>query len=191
MLVPVQITYRNVQKRDSVDALIHELCDKLDRVCDHVDSCRVAIEHPHSVHRNGQDYRVRIDLTVAPSHEIVVSRESTEPTSPEVLESLLRDAFDAAKRRVLKLAEQQREEVKRHFEQEVHGMVSRLMEDYGFIQTPEGREIYFHKNSVLSPGFEAMRIGQGVTFAEEPGDEGPQASTVRILDRRGERIAHA
>jgi cold shock CspA family protein len=54
------------------------------------------------------------------------------------------------------------------------------MEDYGFLQTADGREIYFHKNSVLQPGFDRLEVGTEVYYAEEAGEKGPQASTVRL-----------
>ena len=185
MQVPVQVTFRDIPKDEAIDNLVHELTKKLEEVCPHIDSCRVAIEHPHVIRRAGGDFRVRIDLTVPPGHEIVVSRESNEINEREVLEPLVREAFHAARRRVQKLAERQRQYVKAHPEQEVQAVVTQLFEDYGFAQTPEGREIYFHKNSVLAPGFEAMRIGNGLAFTEETGEDGPQASSVRIVDRRG------
>jgi cold shock CspA family protein len=51
-------------------------------------------------------------------------------------------------------------------------------EDYGKIGTPDGRVIYFHRNSVLNGGFDALEVGNEVRFAEEAGDLGPQASSV-------------
>ncbi len=50
--------------------------------------------------------------------------------------------------------------------------------DYGFLETPDNREIYFHRNSVLGPGFDKLEIGAEVRFVEEEGEQGPQASTV-------------
>ena len=44
------------------------------------------------------------------------------------------------------------------------------------------RHRYFHRNSVLHGGFERLRIGSKVRFIEEPGEKGPQASTVTLLD---------
>jgi cold shock CspA family protein len=43
--------------------------------------------------------------------------------------------------------------------------------------------LYFHKNSVLAPGFDQLEIGHEVQFAEELGEKGPQASTVRPIGR--------
>lgn len=48
----------------------------------------------------------------------------------------------------------------------------------------DGREIYFHKNSVLSGAFPRLKIGTTVRFAEERGEKGPQATSVRILPRQ-------
>jgi cold shock CspA family protein len=51
-------------------------------------------------------------------------------------------------------------------------------EDYGRIGTPDGREIYFHRNSVLKDGFDKLEVGSEVRFTEEAGERGPQASSV-------------
>ena len=56
-------------------------------------------------------------------------------------------------------------------------------EKYGFLETPDGREIYFHSNSVLQPGFDHLEVGAEVHFAEERGEQGPQASTVSFLGK--------
>jgi cold shock CspA family protein len=55
--------------------------------------------------------------------------------------------------------------------------------EFGFIATADGREIYFHKNSVLNGGFARLKPGTAVAFAEEDGEKGPQASTVRLLGK--------
>jgi cold shock CspA family protein len=51
----------------------------------------------------------------------------------------------------------------------------------------DGREIYFHRNSVLDGGFARLAAGARVTFAEEAGEKGPQASTVKLLGKHGLR----
>src|SRR5262245_59921056 len=92
----------------------------------------------------------------------------------------IRDAFNAAGRKLQDHARRRRGKVKAHQPAAV-ARVSKLfpIEDYGFLQTANGRELYFHKNSVLSPGFDRLEIGAQVHFAEEMGEKGPQASTVR------------
>src|SRR5580692_7747052 len=64
-----------------------------------------------------------------------------------------------------------------------HGRVKNLLarEDYGFIETADGRQIYFHRNAVLDAAFDRLKVGSEVAFAEEEGVKGPQASTVRVV----------
>ena len=96
-------------------------------------------------------------------------------------------AFQEAARQLEEYARIKHWDVKDHDELP-HGIVARLHRDgYGFIATPEGREIYFHKNSVLD-GFESLAAGQEVRFDEEEGDKGPQASTVKVV--RQEHLHH-
>lgn len=185
MQLPVQVTFRDVPKSEAVDHLVHELAHKLERVCDHIDSCRVAIERPHKNTNNGGELRVRVDLTVPPGHEVVVTREGGDGQQHEDVQAVLREAFHVAQRRLQKLNEQQRDHVKRHPKQEIHAVITKLNHEYGFITTPEGREIYFHKNSVVTPTFEQLQVGNGVAFSEELGEDGPQATSIRVIDRRG------
>jgi cold shock CspA family protein len=98
----------------------------------------------------------------------------------------IRDAFDAARRRLEDYAGRQRGAVKSH-EERHRARVSRLFpeEGYGFLATPDGREIYFHRHSVLHPGFDRLAIGTEVRFVEESGEKGPQASTVAIAGISG------
>ena len=55
--------------------------------------------------------------------------------------------------------------------------------EFGFLETADGREFYFHRNSVLDPWFSRLVIGARVSFAEEMGEKGPQASTVKLLGK--------
>ncbi|MDH3234225.1 MAG: cold shock domain-containing protein [Alphaproteobacteria bacterium] len=55
-------------------------------------------------------------------------------------------------------------------------------EGYGFIRMPDGREIYFHRNSVVEGGWDRIDIGASVRFTEEPGEKGPHAHNVVPLD---------
>ena len=59
--------------------------------------------------------------------------------------------------------------------------------NFGFLQASDGREIYFHRNSVLDDAFPRLEVGTRVAFAEETGDKGPQASTVRLIGKRSQR----
>ncbi len=68
---------------------------------------------------------------------------------------------------------------------ESHGRVAKFLGggDCGFIETPDGREIYFHRNAVLNGAFDRLTVGSEVRFVEDEGVKGPQASTVRLVGK--------
>jgi cold shock CspA family protein len=66
---------------------------------------------------------------------------------------------------------------------------SAFNEGYGFLMTPDGRELYFHRHSVLHDDFERLAVGTEVRFEEEEGEKGPQASTVQVVNKPGVRVS--
>lgn len=189
MQIPLELTFRGVEKTETIEHYIRERTQKLEQVCDHIVSCRVTVEHPQQHQRAGSPFRVRVDVRVPPGHELVVRRESSEGDIHDSLRQVLREAFDAMRRQVRGLAERQRGDVKAHWAEEETGIVVRLLreEGYGFLRTPDGEEVYFHRNSVLHDGFDRLEAGTGVRVAVEEGEEGLQASTVEIVDKPGPR----
>jgi cold shock CspA family protein/ribosome-associated translation inhibitor RaiA len=183
MEVPLQITFRNMPRSEAVARSIEAHVARLESYFERIISCRVVVDVPHRNHETGNLYLVRIDLTV-PGREIVVNREDGRQTQFKELEAALGHAFDAAARQLEDFVRQRRAHVKRH-EPLPHARVARLFPDarYGFIQTPDGREVYFHANSLVKDDFERLAPGTEVTFVEELGDKGPQASTVKIVGR--------
>ena len=175
MEIPLKITFRNMPPSKAIEANIEEKAAKLDSLYDGIMSCRVIVEAPHRHHHKGKAYQVRIDITV-PGGEIVVKREKNED-----LYVAIRDAFDAATRKLEGHTERQRGDVKIHeAPPKPKGRVAKLFpeDDYGFIETSDGREVYFHRNSVIDPVFDKLKEGTEVVFVEEQGDKGPQAMRV-------------
>lgn len=183
MQVPLNLSFRHIDKNPELEALIAEKVAKLEQVCPYLTSCRIAIEKPQEHLRTGSGYRVRIEVKVPPGHTVVASREPGEGMLHENLEMVVRSTFDALRRRLRELVERQRQEIKSHPEQQPDGYITRLFldEGYGFVTTPNGREIYFHRNSVVNSRFEDLSVGASVRFVEEIGDKGPQASTLQVL----------
>jgi cold shock CspA family protein len=91
----------------------------------------------------------------------------------------IRSSFDAAERQLEDYVRLRRGDVKTH-EEPLRGRVARVFPDegYGFIETAEGREVYFHERAVRQGRFAELRPGDTVTFGEELGEEGPQANFV-------------
>ncbi len=198
----LQITYRNLKPSPEIDKWIRAETAKLDTLYSRVMGCRVAVEVPHRHHRKGSPYHIRIDLTV-PHGEIVVKREPSlnararhlgvgvnkKKSEVEVphkeLRQAINDAFKAAGRRLQDYARKQRGDVKSPTLLP-EARVSKILpeEEYGFLTADDGREIYFHKNSVLGRAFPRLQVGTAVRFVEEAGEKGPQASTVRVIPRQ-------
>lgn len=190
MQLETQTTFRGVQRSDALDALIRDEAAKLERFFDGIMSCRVLVEPAHEHQRRGSPYHVRIELHV-PGQEIVVSHLPSVTAAPyeagrgEEIDARFKDpqlavhdAFKKAGRRLQDYARRLAGDVKEHGEPLPHGHVARLGDGYGFLESSDGREIYFHRNSVLDDGFDALRVGAAVRFVEEQGESGPQASTV-------------
>lgn len=191
MQLPLEITFRGISKDDNTESLIREQTAKLEQVCDYISSCQIVVEKTQKHQRSGNPYHILINIRVPPGHELVVKQGDEEQDMHKELPTIIREAFSAARRQLKELVEKQRQRTKTHPQQEMAAVVSKLYEDegYGFLRTVDGREIYFHQNSVLYDDFKRLEIGTGVRYIEEIGEEGPQASTVQIVDKPGARIS--
>ena len=56
--------------------------------------------------------------------------------------------------------------------------------EYGFIQSADGGEVYFHKNSLRNCAYNDLQEGDSVEFAAEAGEKGPQATWVKVKRKR-------
>ena len=186
MRVPLEIVFKGIEHTDEIEALVREEADKLERVCTYMIRCQVAVEKRQQHQEIGNPYRVRIDITVPPGHELVVRREPSKGDMHDPLEIVIKHAFASAARQLHKLVEQQRGAVKTHPDQQVAAVVHKLFpqEGYGFLRTVDTQEeIYFHRNSVLHGEFERLAIGMGVRYTAQMGDKGLQATAVQIVDK--------
>lgn len=163
MQLPLQIVFRGLDHSDAIEARIREKVAKLETFHHHIMSCRVVVEHERRQRHQDKHYNVRIDLHV-PGREFAVNRDEHDD-----IYVALRDAFDAAKRLLEEDLRVQRREVKHH-ELPLHGRVSRLNGNHGYIETPSGEEIYFSQENVADPAFENLEIGAEVQFLLEPGN---------------------
>jgi cold shock CspA family protein len=178
MKLPMQITFRQIEASPEDEALVRQKAAKLDRFAQDVMGCRVVVNLAGRHRRHGNQFDVRIDLTLA-GEEIAVTSSPGEHEEYRDLGVALRDAFDAAARRLEDYVRRRRTDVKTHTPMP-SARVMKLFPDegYGFLETHDQREVYFSQASVVDRRFDEMQIGDDVTFVEQPGDKGPQASTV-------------
>jgi cold shock CspA family protein len=204
------ITFRGVRRTTQLENDILTRVRRLETFYPRITGCRVAVEPVERHHGAGNRYHVRIDLTV-PGEEIVIAHEAglhaaaqdvhlrrlrkAAESDPErrYVRVAIREAFALARRRLQDYAGRQRGS----FEppaRRMRGRIDRLfpVDEFGYIEAADGHEVYFQKSSVQNGEFARLAVGSEVSFAEEAGDRGPQASTVRLLHpRRVHRAAHA
>jgi len=200
-LIPTQVTFRGLDHSDALEAEIQERAAWLEQFYAGIVRCRVLVEVPHRHRHDGRHFHVRIELTVPGGEPIVVSHEpSLHGPLKDIEEAAarkqaevepvrryahvaVREAFDLARRQLQDFAREHRGAVKVH-EVPPQGRVVEVskMDGFGFIQTDEHR-VYFNRASVLDEAFDEIEVGTPVTFVEEKGEKGPQASTVRVLGK--------
>ncbi len=199
------ITFRGIDHSTALEAEIRTRINKLEMCYRSIMGCRVLVEFVQRHHVTGNRYHVRIDLTV-PGEEIVVAHEASlhataqdvdlpKATKQDELDPerkharvAVREAFDIARRRLQDYARRQRGTVKAPARQP-RGRVTQLfpIDEYGYIEAEDGHEVYFQKSSVLKGAFDRLTVGSAVSFVEESGEKGPQASTVKLLHPRRRR----
>lgn len=187
MQTELQITFRDFSSTETLDARIRERAAKLDHLFPKITACHVTVEEPHQRHQQGRKFRCRIDLVV-PNAELVAQNADESPAREDAM-AAIDECFGEAERLLEDYAERSRWDVKQH-DRTPHARVKKLIPGdgpgsaYGFLETHDGREIYFHEHSVLNGNYRKLQIGTEVRFAEEEGDKGPQASTVAVTKRR-------
>src|ERR1700724_3722237 len=110
MQLPVNITYRGLEKSDQLDNLVMTYAARLDKFCDHINRCDVAIEQKNHTHQKGNPYRCRIDVTVRRLDELGSDEEQMDTGSHEPLNKVIHDAFKTMERQLRHLVEKQRQE---------------------------------------------------------------------------------
>jgi len=184
MQVPLKIAFKGCDASDATRSEIEKHASRLEKFHDRITSCQVVVEVPGTRHRKGDPFGIKVTVAMPGRKDIVVNKTHGDKPEHEHINVAVKDAFDAVERQIEDWAREKRGQVKAH-EAPDHGRVSKFVagDDYGFIETSDGREIYFHRNSVLNGSFERLTVGSEVRFVEETGEKGPQASTVHLIGK--------
>jgi len=178
MEIPVHLSSKGVDLLPAQEEMVRDEVKKLQRFYDRIVASWVAVTVPNR-YPDGTPvmWAIRVELSV-PGRELAVSRHVKSS-----FKDALDDAFGAARRILQDHVRELRGDVKVPTGTP-KGVVTRLFgyEGYGFITSDDGREIYFHRNSVPG-GFDQLAVGAAVRFAETEGESGPQASTVIPIGR--------
>ena len=188
METPVEIDFLGGKPPEPVRQSIESHIAALEKRFGRIIACRVAIEMPSGRHRTGGLHQVRIHLALPNGKTVDVDRVANNDERLADAGFAVNDAFKRARRRLQDQVRRMQGEVKAHEPEPIGTVISiDTAGDYGFLEAPDGREIYFHRNSVLNDAFASLKVGARVAFFEEAGDKGPQASTVKISGKHGLR----
>jgi ribosome-associated translation inhibitor RaiA len=151
MQIPLKMSFEGgLTASEALCARIAREAEKLERFSDRLAACRVSVVGRGGRHRHGELYGVKLTLALPGRDDVVITRNPPADHAHEDVYVAIRDAFDAARRRL--------QDHRRRFtgRRKSHtaapsGVVRRL-----------GR----------------LDVGAQVCFSEEGGEEGRQTSTV-------------
>jgi cold shock CspA family protein/ribosome-associated translation inhibitor RaiA len=182
MTIPLEITFANsLTSSDALRRRINKEAEKLDKFHGRIVACRVAVKGRSHRQKHGDLFDVRLQISTPGGKDIVIDRNPPADHAHEDPYVAIRDAFNAARRRLQDQHRRQQGKIKVH-EALAEGRIVRLSKDgYGFIESADGREIYFHRNAVKNKSPDALRKGARVRFLESETDGLIQASTVHLI----------
>lgn len=180
MQAPLQLSFHNMEPSEAIAARVRDKVAKLEKFYRNIISCRVAVEAPHrQPHKS--TLAVTVDVAV-PGKNIVVKRERRTHAAHEDAYRVIQEVFELAQRQLEDHTRVIRREVKSH-ESRQYGQVVRLEREagHGFVETPDGRSVFFARPVVQDDAFDRLEVGSEVLIqlADGEGPMGPQASLVQ------------
>jgi len=182
MQTALKIDFHGADSTEALQRKIAEHVEGLEHLYGRITACHVSVEAPGHHQRKGGLFHISIHLTLPDGGEVSVgTTPRADKRQAEVLFAI-NDAFRRAGRQLQDRVRRMQGKVKVH-EEPPHGTIARFDPNtgFGFIEAADGHEVYFHQNSVIDGRTSQIRLGDRVTFVEEMGEKGPQASTVRHL----------
>lgn len=174
----LKVETRNVELRKGWQSKIDEERERLIRhFANFVLHLRVSIAA--TTHHKEGGYELKLVASV-PQDTVVVAKKG-ENVGP-----LLVEAFDVLSHQLKEILRKKRKNETSADASSAaraqYGVIRKLSpyESYGFIVTPDEREVYFHENALKDVLIDRLTEGDEVMYGESLGDKGPQASWVRI-----------
>lgn len=187
METPARIEYEGTQASAELRAAVEQHVAELEGRFGRITAARIMIKGPGDHHQTGGQYQVSIRLALPDGREVHVGRTPKLDERYADLTFAVDNAFKRARRQLQDQARSMRGDVKTHEPQPI-GTVARIdpSGEFGFLEAADGHEVYFNCNSVIDGGSNIVP-GARVSYVEEIGEKGPQASTVKMLGKHGLR----
>jgi ribosomal subunit interface protein len=100
MATQVEVHFHGIEKSEAVEQRVREKVAKLKKHFTQMTSCRVAVEVPQRKADRPTVYQIKIEIGVPRRAPVIVSHERTGSHANEDLPLAIREAFEAALRKV-------------------------------------------------------------------------------------------
>ena len=100
MDTPVEVHFHGIDKSEAIEQRVRDKVAKLGRHFSRMTSCRVVLDAPHRSPQKPKVFLIKIEIGVPSRRPIIVSHEREGSHASEELLLALRDAFEAALRKV-------------------------------------------------------------------------------------------
>ena len=183
MQIEPRISFQNLEHSDAIESDIRSRIDELEKFHPRMIGCSVVVDAPHRDKHKGKIYEIRIDISV-PGKDIAVTREAGFNHAHEDIYVAIRDSFDAARRLLEDRIRKMSSHRTRPHPTPSHGHVVRIFNEdgYGFVETVDGHEVYFDRDSLTKSVWPQIEIGSRLRFTERDGDKGLYGTQVTLLD---------
>ena len=173
----LQIESRNVGMTPRWKTEIEKRMEDLEASKNDIIHARVTL-NKNTHHKKSKNVaEVVIVITIPGRHTFTARKED------KTFEEAIRAAFFSMDIELSKFREKRATKEIRMPSIPLRGVICKLFpqEGYGFILQEGGGEVYFHRNAVHGIPFEELKDGLEIAFNEEPGEKGPQATTVNPI----------
>lgn len=105
MKTPLEISFKGLEKSRAVEAKVAERAERLERHFDRMTNIRVVVSAPNKLAHKGKHFEVKIEIGIPGGAPVIISEEPAGNDARSDLLIAIRDAFDAAGRRLDELSE--------------------------------------------------------------------------------------
>ncbi|HET6321348.1 MAG TPA: HPF/RaiA family ribosome-associated protein [Hyphomicrobium sp.] len=182
----LQIAFKNVESSASLERLIRERVERLQRFHPNIIGARVVVEIPYRPSEAGKlPLGITAEIEVPGRAPVVAKGQQERREAKGDSTAVVNRVFEAVERQLSQITTIRKGEVKQHGSAGDTGVVVRLFPDqnYGFIEVKGSPDLYFSRDACGNGSFEDIEVGSmvHVTRAMSEGPMGPQASSVKLL----------
>ena len=109
MNFPLTTTFHHTARSARIEKEVQELAQRLGKVHPRIQQCEVVVDLPHHNHNKGNEYHIKIRLSI-PGAPIVVTSTTPKHGDHTSLHNAIRDAFEAARRQLKQIRAKPRQQ---------------------------------------------------------------------------------